>query len=203
MSVTTASPLSDGYSDVAPGKLASVHTYLEMLAKPELRPEHTSNSCGLRFAERPEPDWYRNLFRRVGEQYLWASRLIASDKDLRSELHSSDVEVFVLDVNGEEAGLLQLDFREPASCELALFGLTTTAIGHGVGRWLMNRAIELAWSRPILRFWVHTCSLDHPAAMAFYMRSGFVPYKRGIEIYDDPRLAGVLSKDAAPHVPQL
>jgi GNAT superfamily N-acetyltransferase len=98
---------------------------------------------------------------------------------------------------------LKLDFRTPEECELLFFGLTETLVGKGVGRWAMNRAIEFAWSRPIRRFWVHTCSLDHPEAVAFYIRSGFTPYKRQIEVADDPRLTGVLSPTAAPHVPML
>jgi hypothetical protein len=55
----------------------------------------------------------------------------------------------------------------------------------------MNRALEKVWQRPISRFWVHTCTLDHPNALAFYMRSGFVPFRRQIEIAPDPRLQGV------------
>jgi hypothetical protein len=46
----------------------------------------------------------------------------------------------------------------------------------------MNRAIERAWSRPIRRFWAHTCTLDHPSALGFYKRSGFRPFRRQVEI---------------------
>ena len=104
-------------------------------------------------------------------------------------------------------GLLALDFREEGACELAFFGLTAAAIGNGTGRWLMNRAIARAWSREghsaIRRFWVHTCTLDSPQALGFYIRSGFTPVKRQIEIFDDPRLTGVLPLTAAPQVPIL
>ena len=89
----------------------------------------------------------------------------------------------------------------PAVCELSYFGLTAKVTGTGAGRWLMNRAIELAWSRPIERFWVHTCTYDHPGALSFYMRSGFRPFRREIEICDDPRLSGVLPRTASPHIP--
>jgi hypothetical protein len=67
----------------------------------------------------------------------------------------------------------------------------------------MNRAIDRAWGRTprISRFWVHTCTNDHPDALAFYIRSGFVPYARGIECYRDPRLEGLLPKQAAPQIP--
>ena len=62
-------------------------------------------------------------------------------------------------------------------------------------------SVALAWSRPIRRLWVHTCTLDAPEALPFYLRSGFAPYARKVEVYDDPRLAGVLPPAAAPQVP--
>ena len=68
---------------------------------------------------------------------------------------------------------------------------------------MMNRALGLAWARPIRRLWVHTCSLDHPGALDFYIRSGFVPFRRQIEVVDDPRATGLLPKTAAPQVPLL
>jgi hypothetical protein len=65
----------------------------------------------------------------------------------------------------------------------------------------MNHAQSIAWAAPIERFWLHTCTLDHPGAIAFYRRSGFAPYKLGVEIADDPRLTGALPRDAFPDVP--
>ena len=67
----------------------------------------------------------------------------------------------------------------------------------------MNRAVELAWSRPIRRFWAHTCTLDHPSALGFYKRSGFRPFRRQVEVAEDPRLSGLAPMDAAAHVPLL
>ena len=99
--------------------------------------------------------------------------------------------------------MLELDFRTPGEAELTYFALTDRLIGTGTGRWLMNRALEIAWSHPITRFWVHTCTLDHPGAVDFYVRSGFAPFKRQIEICDDPRLTGSCRATAAPHVPLL
>jgi GNAT superfamily N-acetyltransferase len=99
--------------------------------------------------------------------------------------------------------LLELDFRAPDSCELAFFGVTPALVGRGAGRFLMNRAMEIAWSRPVRRFWVHTCTLDHPAALDFYRRSGFQAFRRQIEVIDDPRLSGLLPRDAAPQIPLI
>ena len=70
---------------------------------------------------------------------------------------------------------------------VAFFGVTADLIGGGAGRWLMNRALELAWSRQVSRVWVHTCTLDHPSALAFYQRSGFRAFRQQVEIADDPR----------------
>jgi len=97
--------------------------------------------------------------------------------------------------------LLELDFRVADECEVSLFGVAPRLVGSGAGRYLMNFAIEAVWSHSIERFWLHTCTIDHPNAMAFYRRSGFVPYKRAIEIFPDPRVLGLTRQDAAGAVP--
>ena len=63
--------------------------------------------------------------------------------------------------------------------------------------------VPRAWRDGVSRVHVHTCSLDHPAALAAYTRAGFTPYKRAIERFPDPRLAGILPRDCAPQVPLL
>lgn len=196
-------PLADGYTDLPSGKLANVVTNLEMRERAPLRPEPDALPYALQRMERPALDWYRSIFRRVGEPYLWASRLLMTDEQLGAILRDPAVEIHALRAGNEDAGLLELDFRDAGECELVFFGLTQEHIGKGAGRWLMNRAIEIAWSHPIRRFWVHTCTLDHPDAVDFYRRSGFVPFKRQIEIHDDPRALGLYPKTAAPHVPLL
>ena len=188
-------------TDVPAGKIAAIVTSLEMLAAAPLRPERPELALTLARVEPPDLSWFRDLFRRVGEDWLWFSRRAMSDDALRAIIHDPKVEVYLLKAGDEEAGLLELDRRVPAVCELSYFGLTPKITGTGAGRWLMNRAIELAWSRPITRFWVHTCTYDHPAALSFYMRSGFRAFRREIEICDDPRLSGVLPRTPSPHIP--
>ena len=138
----------------------------------------------------PEPDVYRALYSRIGDEWIWFSRLTMSDAELTEILWHPEVEVYGLDVSGQIEGLLELDYRTAGEAELAFFGVTTSQVGGGASRWLMNRALEKVWQRPISRFWVHTCTLDHPNALAFYMRSGFVAFRRQIEIAPDPRLQG-------------
>ncbi len=192
--------IPDGYGAVPPGRIASVVTCLEMTARPPLRPE-PAGAWTLRRVERPPLDWYRALFRRIGEPWLWFSRLQMTDRELSAILWDAAVEVHALAVDGADEGLLELDFRRAEDCELAFFGVSPPLIGSGAGRFLMNRAIERAWARPIRRLWVHTCTLDHPGALAFYRRSGFRPWRLQVEVAPDPRLSGVLPREAAPHVP--
>jgi GNAT superfamily N-acetyltransferase len=201
---STLPPLADGYHDLPRGKVALPTVSLQMLTKPLRKPD-PPGSEGLRLVRRPEPDtdWYRAIYRRVGEPWMWFSRLRMSEAVLRAEIHDPAVEVFSVEGPTGEIGFLQLDFRERDICELAFFGLVPEAVGGGAGRWLMNRALEQAWSRPITRVWVHTCMADHPAALAFYVRSGFVPFKLQVEVADDPRLTGESPRDASPHIPML
>ena len=196
--------LPDGYSDVPAGKIAAVVTSLEMTARPPLRPDPPAEAgFSLIRIERPDLDWFRTLFRRVGQDYLWFSRLRMSDAALAAELLDSAMETFSLRRDGQDLGLLQLDFRVAGEAEISYFGVADELVGTGAGRWLMNRALDLAWSRPIGRFWVHTCTLDHPAALSFYLRSGFTAFRRQVEVADDPRLLGHLPRHVAPGIPIL
>jgi GNAT superfamily N-acetyltransferase len=195
--------LATGFHDVAKGHIATVVTHLEMRAPPRLPPALGTSGLSLLPVPRPDVNWYRQIYRRVGEMWLWWSRLELDDAALADIIHDDDVEVFALEQHGEQVGLLELDFRKPMACELAFFGVVPEAIGSGAGRYLMMRATEKAWARPIERFHVHTCTLDHPSALAFYRRSGFVAYAQEVEIAKDPRVSGVLERTAAPQTPIL
>ncbi|MFN7920994.1 MAG: GNAT family N-acetyltransferase [Bryobacteraceae bacterium] len=193
--------LADGYHDVAPGKIAAVVTYLEMTAPPDL-PE-VNGPWELRSLRTATLDEYRHLFRRVGEDWLWFSRLRMPDAELRSIIHHPGVDSFAVVDHGEALGMLELDRRQPPDVEITFFGLAEPLIGRGAGRWLMTRALQLAWQHSPRRVWLHTCTLDHPRALSFYRKFGFRPYRRGVEIADDPRALGYLSQEAAPRVPLL
>ena len=193
--------LRDGFYDVPKGMVATVVTHLEMTERAAARqvPE-----LDVRFAplDPLTPELYRDLFRRVGGQdWLWFSRLQLGDDALSAIISDPEVQIFTLLKDDAPSALLELDFRESGACELAFFGVAPVLIGTPAGRMLMNHAIDLAWSQPITRFHVHTCTLDHPAALFFYRRSGFTPVRQQIEIMPDPRLSGVLPLDAGPHVP--
>jgi GNAT superfamily N-acetyltransferase len=146
---------------------------------------------------------YRALYRAVGEPWLWFSRARLSDSRLRSILEDVRVEPLAFQANGRDLGLIELDFRIAGQCELSFLGLLPEAIGQGFGRILIQEAIRRAFAKPIERLWLHTCTLDHPAALPFYIAAGLRPYRRAIEIAQDPRLTGELPRDAAPHLPVI
>jgi GNAT superfamily N-acetyltransferase len=192
--------LPNGFYELPKGKLANVVTCLEMRAKPALRPVSMPGDCALRRIDPEDLPAYRDIFRRVGEDNMWFSRLIMPDEKLRGILAHPQIESYALHRKKDAIGLLELDFRDTPNCELAFFGLAKEAIGSGLGGALMNEAIMRAWDRPIQRFWVHTCHFDHPNALGFYQRSGFASYALMVEIHDDPRLQGKLPRSASPHV---
>ena len=188
------------------GKVASVVTFLEMTAQPAPMPAPPLGDLSLRRAEAPDVGWYRDLFHRIGAEWLWFSRLRISEAEHAAIIGHADVEVHVLARTGADGtrtdiGLVELDFRTPGEAELAFFGLVPGETGAGAGRLMMNLATARAFARPIRRFFVHTCTHDHPAAIGFYQKAGFVPAGRALEIVDDPRLDGTLDRAVAPHIP--
>jgi GNAT superfamily N-acetyltransferase len=188
------------YTPIPDGKIAAVVTYLEMRSRPEASPVAAPEGIEVRRVPQPDLDWYRNLFRRVGQEWLWFSRLRMSDEELQATIQDARVDVFALSHNGEDKGLLEIDRRAMPDIELKFFGLSGELVGMGLGRYLMSIAVEHAWSHNPERFFVHTCTNDSQRAMAFYVKSGFVPYSRGIEIADDPRLSGGIPESLAPQV---
>jgi GNAT superfamily N-acetyltransferase len=194
----------NGTTDLPAGKIASIVTSLEMTVRPERR-DDPPDTDGLALAPIAGDGIarYLALYRQVGEPWLWFSRLLKPREEVTAILADPAVSCFALRKDGRDAGLLELDFRDEGEAELAFFGLDSAALGRGAGRWLMNRALALAWARPIRRLWVHTCTLDHPDAVVFYRRSGFVPFRRGIEVVDDPRRVAGFPREAAPHHPVI
>lgn len=197
------SPLPFGFSRVPPGKLASAVTCLEMRERPAGGGAPEIAGLSLARFDGADLDGYRALFQAVGQDWLWSSRLMRSDSELAAVLHDPAIETYILSDGDGEIGLIELDFRQPEECELVFLGVIRRAIGRGAGGFLMEQALAIAWSHPIMRFWLHTCHLDHPNALAFYQRFGLRPYAHWVEVFDDPRVTGMLPRTVAPHVPIL
>lgn len=192
------------YSPIAKGSIGTIVTSLEMANRPPLRAMPQSELRLERWSA-TDPAKYRTLYRRVGEPWLWFSRLELDDTALKAIIDDPKVRIWAaVDRRGIEIGILELDFRESGQCEVAFFGLVPELTGKGHGKWLMAMALQAAWGEPgVARVWVHTCTLDGPGALAFYIKSGFLPYQRQIETFPDPRLRGLLPPDAAPQIPLI
>lgn len=187
---------------VPKGQLATIVTCLEMRARPA--PAQPARSA-LKLVHWPSPvdrDAYRRLFRRIGAPWLWRGRLAQDDAALAAVLNAATTQVHVATRrDGTAMGLIELDFSQPSTCEIVYFGLEPAMTGRGHGRWLMAHALRLAWRDGIERVWLHSCDLDHPAALRFYQQAGFTPYERWVELYPDPRVDGTYADNPAPQVP--
>ncbi|WP_417686575.1 GNAT family N-acetyltransferase [Roseibium sp.] len=193
----------NGYTDLPKGKVAYVVTYLEMPQKPDVGASERSDIAFERW-EDPSRDEFRALFREIGEDWLWYSRLTISDEKLDGLLNDPHRQIYAPIVNGRRVGLLELNFRSRENVEISFFGLVPSTVGGGVGRWMMAKAMELAWSHAeTRRVWLHTCTGDSPQAIHFYQSCGFRPFKRAIEVMDDPRLSGHVPMDKGRHVPLI
>ncbi|HEY5722722.1 MAG TPA: GNAT family N-acetyltransferase [Allosphingosinicella sp.] len=187
-------------TDIRPGHLGAVVTYLEMTEPPAAASPPAAAPLRLERWDEANAARYRRLFAKVGGPWLWYSRLAMDDSTLEksmAEVHA------VVDDRGEEVGLLELDFRTPGECLIRFLGLVPELSGRGHGSWLFAETMRLAWRPDVRRVHVNTCTLDHPAALRAYLKAGFKAYKRAFESFPDPRLMGLLPPDAAPQIPSI
>lgn len=138
-------------------------------------------------AHRPTLSFYRYLYGTVGEDWWWFERRRLSDEALAAIVHDDRVEVHVLYVRGVPAGYAELDRRVEGEVEIAYFGLIPEYVGRGFGPFLLDWALGRAWSYGPQRVWLHTCTLDHPKALAVYQRGGLQVYDRKV-VHEDADL---------------
>jgi GNAT superfamily N-acetyltransferase len=181
------------------GELGTIVTYLEMTRRPPLRPTPPA-PLRLKRWSAPSPDKYRLLFERIGARWLWYSRLAMDDAALKAAIGELHV---VIDARDVEVGMIELDFARPTECLIRFLGLIPELTGRGHGKWALAQTLALAWRKDVRRIHVHTCTLDHPAALPAYLRAGFRPYQRAFETFPDPRLIGLLPRDCAPRIPLI
>jgi GNAT superfamily N-acetyltransferase len=175
--------------------LEDVITYLEMLERPAgKRVPAPLDKLALMRAEDCTVAFYRYMYDTVGRPWLWFERRLVDDAALAALIAKPTIEIFVLYVRGVPAGFFELDTAAPRETKLCYFGLIPDFIGRRLGPYLLQAAIDQAWSRPLDRFWLHTSTFDHPKALATYQRAGFVVYARRRVSFDDPRDLGILPK---------
>ena len=120
---------------------------------------------------------YRRLYKDVGQDWYWHSRLKWSDAELAAYLAKPSVRVWELMVGDESAGYFELVTHDDGSVEIMYFGLTPAFIGRKLGGGMLTRAVEEAWKLGATRVWLHTCTLDSERALPNYRKRGFAPFK--------------------------
>lgn len=154
--------------------------YLQMFANPGRAIPAPRNGLAILHAQKPSVAYYRFLYNGVGRDYYWHTRGKMADADLAAVIQHPLDEVHVLHVDGMPAGFAELDRRNPEDIELVQFGLMPEFIGQGLGKYFLQWTIDKAWSYHPKRFWLHTCTLDHPVALPNYRKSGFELYKQDV-----------------------
>lgn len=126
---------------------------------------------------RPNLSEYLSIYKEVGGNYNWFDRILMAEDKLNEIITSEFTEILVLKFNAEIAGFIEYDTSNINETEIVYFGLCTKYTGKRVGFPFLVKAIDHAWKRPINRLWLHTCDLDHPAALPLYRKAGFEVYK--------------------------
>lgn len=159
--------------------MQATRTYLELATPQQFRSAFGDfPDLVIERLERPTPDLYRLCYRTVGEAYHWRDRWNWTDDEIRRHLAQPEITLHVARRGAALAGWYELRrVPEDRSVEIAYFGLCPDAIGQGLGKHLLSCAVRDAWALEPARVWLHTCTLDHPAALPNYKKRGFAPYK--------------------------
>jgi GNAT superfamily N-acetyltransferase len=154
-------------------------TYLQLARAEELKPSRLADervridevaACPVSF--------YRFLYREVGRFYHWVDRLVWTDDEIRTHLARPEIKLWAMYAAGSPAGYFELERHDDGSIEVAYFGLLPEFLGRGLGKHLLTEAVERAWAAGANRVWLHTCTLDDPAALPNYIKRGFAPFKQ-------------------------
>jgi GNAT superfamily N-acetyltransferase len=153
-------------------------TYLEMTAASDLRPAATPEpEPRLERIHDCPPSFFRYLYAEVGRPYHWTDRLRWSEEQVRRHLADPGISLWLLTWRGAPAGYFELKRHPDGSVEIAYFGLLPDYTGRGWGKYLLTAAARAAWDSGADRVWLHTCTLDHAAALPNYLRRGFRPFR--------------------------
>jgi GNAT superfamily N-acetyltransferase len=159
-----------------------IRTYLAMQSPADLRPAEAPNPAPeVHRMGKCSPAFFRYLYREVGRAYHWTDRLAWTDETIRDHLSAPSISLWLMTWQDGPAGYFELKRHDDDSVEIAYFGLLPDYIGRGWGKYLLTEAVRAAWKQNPVRVWLHTCTLDHPAALPNYIGRGFQPVRE--EVY--------------------
>ena len=157
-----------------------VTTYLEMLSPEQLRPKQCAGGR-LQIRQRAQGNWRlnRDLYLAVGADWAWTDKEQWTDQQWKEYALASELQTFAGYCAETLAGYYELRRDSEGGVEIAYFGLLPAFIGAGLGGALLTDAIDRSWrmAPAVNRVWVHTCTRDHPRALANYQARGMVIYR--------------------------
>ena len=134
---------------------------------------------------------YKRIYRKIGLNYNWISRLKLSEEELKKIIHDKNVDIYFMIIENKIIGFLEIDYRSLKEVKIVHLGIVDSFIGKGYGKKLLKFAIKRSKEIDIKPLILQTNSLDHPNALIFYQKNGFQVYARrnakvikGVKKYD-------------------
>ena len=149
-------------------------TFLEMEHPSMLRPKRVAREgVALVRVDPPTAEVAARFYRDVGGAYHWLDRAAWAAAQWTEELSREGSELWVLRVDGEDAGFFEMLMPRPGVREIHYFGLLPGFEGQGLGSHLLTMAVERGWDAGADQVILNTCTLDHPSALPNYLARGF------------------------------
>ncbi len=166
-------PFARRATDLPERTVPAVRSYLEQAARPPAAAEWPDAGWRLQRVGSCPAAFYRFLYREVGRPWHWIDRLPWPDERIRAHVADPAIEIWLLTHETVPAGFAELERSADGSVEIVYFGLLPEFIGRGVGQAFLGAVLGRAWDGATTRVWLHTCTLDHPRALATYVAGGF------------------------------
>lgn len=162
-------------------------THLELTTRDQLRPSTQVEGLSVRLVFPPIPSFNRRCYETIGADWHWRDRLKWSDDDWARWLATPGVRTWEFLHDGKPGvGYAELATDLEGNTEIVYFGLMPQFVGRGMGGDSLSRIVEIAWSLPSKRVWLHTCTFDSPMAIVNYEARGFRRFKSGEEWREIP-----------------
>lgn len=161
-----------------PLKTSTIY-YMEMLSPSDLSPKAPAGDVVVEECTVRQYPFNAFLYSYVGGAWAWTDKLSWTDEQWKDYVEDDNLRTWVAYDGGSIAGYYELQRQPEGNVEIIYFGLTGPYIGKGLGGYLLTHAIQSAWAwGDTRRVWVHTCTEDHPGAMANYKARGMALYKQ-------------------------
>jgi GNAT superfamily N-acetyltransferase len=154
-------------------EIPATRTYLEHTTPTVAEASFPDPAFHVERIEPCPPELYRFLYREVGQPWHWLDRRPWTDAEISAHVSKPGIQIFGLYRGDIPTGFFELSRDESGSVEVAYFGLIPAFIGRKLGAPFLSAAIAHAWAFAASRVWLHTCTLDHPAALPNYLARGF------------------------------